>query len=109
MKRACRKISAMNGMKSIPTRAIAALCKRYGVRELSLFSSVLGKNFSDDSDVDLLVEFQKDVSVGFLLLARMQRELSATLGRRVDLVPKNGLKPTIRDEVLSTARVIYAA
>jgi predicted nucleotidyltransferase len=99
----------MKGIKSIPTRAVAALCKRYAVRELALFGSALGKNFRDDSDVDLLVEFRQDASVGFLLLARLQRELSQTLGRRVDLVPKNGLKPTIRDEILATARVLYAA
>lgn len=99
----------MKGIKSIPMRAVAALCKRYGVRELALFGSALGRNFRADSDVDLLVEFQKDASVGFLLLARMQRELSEVLGCRVDLVPKNGLKPTIRDEILATARVLYAA
>jgi predicted nucleotidyltransferase len=43
-----------------------------------------------------------------LTLARMQRELSQLLQRRVDLVPKAGLKPLIREEVLSSAHVIYS-
>jgi predicted nucleotidyltransferase len=47
--------------------------------------------------------------VTFLTLARMQRELEALLGRKVDLVPKDGLKPIIRDHILAAARVLYGA
>jgi predicted nucleotidyltransferase len=47
--------------------------------------------------------------VGFLALSRMQRELSELLHRPVDLVPRNGLKPRIRQAVLSSAEVVYAA
>lgn len=46
----------------------------------------------DDSDVDLLVEFKQDAPIGFLSLLSMQRELSGLFHRRVDLVPKAGLK-----------------
>ena len=59
--------------------------------------------------MDLLVSFQPAARVTFTTLARMQRELEALLGRKVDLVPKDGLKPVIRDHVLATARVLYAA
>ncbi|MBW2011809.1 MAG: nucleotidyltransferase domain-containing protein, partial [Deltaproteobacteria bacterium] len=62
-----------------------------------------------DSDVDILVEFEPDAQVGFIILGRMQRELSELLHRPVDLVPKNGLKPEIRETVLSSAEVIHAA
>ena len=47
--------------------------------------------------------------LGFLTLARLQRELEARLGRRVDVVPRQGLKPLIRDVVLASSRVLYAA
>jgi hypothetical protein len=57
----------------------------------------------------VLVTFEPDARVGFLTLSRMQRELSQILGRSVDLVPESGLKPLIRDEVISSNRVIYAA
>ena len=88
---------------------VRELCRRYRVRELALFGSAVREDFSAASDVDILVEFEPDAEVGFITLSRMQRELSAILHRRVDLVPKNGLKPQIRESVLSSAEILYAA
>ncbi len=93
----------------IPFEELTNFCRRYQVRELALFGSMLRQDYRSDSDVDLLVSFEPAARVTFLTLARMQRELEALLGRRVDLVPKDGLKPVIRDHVLATARVLYAA
>ncbi len=93
----------------LPLDEIRALCERYEVRELSLFGSALRGDFAPDSDVDFLVEFKTEAKIGFLAFARLQRELSALLGRKVDLVSKKGLKPVIRDEVLASAEVVYAA
>jgi hypothetical protein len=93
----------------IPLEQLARFCRRYQVRELALFGSMLRQEHHPDSDVDLLVSFQPGARVTFLTLARMQRELEALWGRKVDLVPKDGLKPVIRDHVLATARVLYAA
>lgn len=93
----------------LPIEEIEALCRHYRVRELAVFGSALRADFRRDSDVDLLVEFEPDAQVGFMTVARMQRELSAILRRRVDLVPKAGLKPRIREAVLSSAEVLYAA
>jgi uncharacterized protein len=88
---------------------IEEFCHRYQVRELAIFGSALRKDFNAASDVDLLVEFEPEAQVGFMTLSRMQRELSAIMQRKVDLVPKQGLKSIIRQAVLSTARVLYAA
>jgi len=93
----------------IPEEKIADLCQRHGIQELALFGSALSNKFGGESDVDLLVTFRPDTRVGFLTLARVQHELEDLLGRAVDLVPKRGLKPAIRDSVLSSARVLYAA
>lgn len=93
----------------IPLERVAELCRRYEVRELALFGSALRDDFGPDSDVDVLVEFDATAQVGFLTLLRMQRELAALMRRRVDLVPKRGLKERIRQSVLDGARVIYAA
>lgn len=93
----------------IPIEELASICRRYHVRELALFGSMLTPEHCAVSDVDLLVTFQPAARVTFSTLARMQRELEALLGRKVDLVPKDGLKPFIRDHVLATARVLYAA
>jgi hypothetical protein len=94
---------------AFPIESIQSICRQYHVRELPIFGSVLREDFKADSDIDLLVEFEPDAQIGFISLSRMQRELSAALQRPVDLVPKGGLKPMIRQEVLSTAEVIYAA
>lgn len=101
---------AMNEMDVIdlPYAQLAAYCQHNGVRELALFGSALGPAFGAGSDIDLLVEFVPGARIGFLDLARMQRELATLLGRAVDLVPKHGLKPVIRSQVLKDARVIYA-
>ncbi|MGO8989189.1 MAG: nucleotidyltransferase family protein [bacterium] len=89
-------------------KAIKNLCRRYRVRELSVFGSALREDFRTDSDIDLLVEFEPEARIGFVTLSRMQRELSAILNRPVDLVPKGGLKPKIREIVISSAKVLYA-
>jgi hypothetical protein len=77
------------------------------VRRLALFGSVLRENYSAASDIDVLVEFEPDAPIGFLALGRMRRELEALFDRPVDLVPQDGLKPWIRDDVLASADVIY--
>ncbi len=89
-------------------KAIKDLCERYRVKELSIFGSALREDFKTDSDIDLLVEFEPKAQIGFVTLSRMRRELSAILNRPVDLVPKGGLKPKIREIVISSAKVLYA-
>ncbi len=93
----------------LPIKEITVLCKRYNVRELSLFGSAVKNKLRSGSDIDLLVEFEPDAQVGFITLSRMQRELSSLMHRKVDLVPKGGLKPRLRQEILSAAKVLYAA
>jgi uncharacterized protein len=88
---------------------ITEICRAYHVQELSVFGSILTDRFGPTSDLDLLVVFEPDAEIGFLALTKMQRELSALAHRPVDLVPKAGLKSTIRESVLASAQVIYAA
>ena len=97
------------GPLHIPFEELSAFCRRYQVRELAIFGSVLRQDYRPDSDVDLLVSFEPGARVTFLTLARMQRELETLFGRKVDLVPKDGLKPGIRDHILATSQVLYAA
>ena len=88
---------------------ITDFCRRYQVQRLALFGSVLRDDFAPASDVDVLVTFEPQAQIGFMTLGRMKRELAALFQRPVDLVPQDGLKPMIRDEVLNSAAVIYAA
>jgi len=70
---------------NIPQETIAAFCRQNYIRRLSLFGSVLRDDFRPDSDIDVLVEFEPGAVVGLFDIARMERELSHLLGRKVDL------------------------
>ncbi|PSB18610.1 nucleotidyltransferase [Phormidesmis priestleyi ULC007] len=86
---------------------IAEFCQRHQIRRLSLFGSVLRDDFSPDSDVDVLVEFEPGSTPGFAIVT-MQQELSHLLGdRTVDLRTPQELSRYIRDRVLSEALVQY--
>lgn len=88
---------------------LASLCRRYRVLELSVFGSVARGEADDASDVDLLVSFERGAKATLFTLADLQSELAELLRRPVDLVPKEGLKPAIRGEVLAEAQTLYAA
>ena len=93
---------------AIPDAQIAEFCRRHHIRKLSLFGSVLRPDFSDDSDIDVLVEFEPGHVPGFLGLARMELELTEMLGgRKADLRTPEDLSRYFRDEVCRTARGEY--
>ena len=90
--------------------ALARLCRRHGIRRLSLFGSVLKGTSRPDSDIDLLVEFSPEAIPGLLGIASIEAELSELLnGRRVDLRTPQDLSRYFRDEVERTAEVQFAA
>ena len=93
----------------VPQPEIAEICRRYDVKELAVFGSAARGEMRPDSDIDLLVEFLPEARVSLLRHAAAERELTALLGRKVDLVSKRALKDAVRDEVLPQARIIYAA
>jgi predicted nucleotidyltransferase len=97
------------GDSQVDETKIADLCRRYGVRELSFFGSAARGEMTPDSDIDLLVEFLPDAEIDLVDYAGLMLDLSHLLGRKVDLVSKNGLKPMIRAAVLEEARLLYAA
>ena len=87
---------------------LAELCERYGVSELLMFGSAVRGDFEPStSDLDLLVAFRPGAKMGYLGLFELQERLQQLFGREVHLVPKGGLNPLIRDEILSEARSIY--
>lgn len=93
---------------NVPNHAIIEFCRENHIQKLSFFGSVLRNDFSPQSDVDVLVEFETGKTPGFLSFSRMERELSGILGRRVDLRTPGELSRYFRDKVLSLARVQYA-
>jgi predicted nucleotidyltransferase len=88
--------------------ALAALCRRYRIRRLSLFGSTLKGAARPDSDVDLLVEFEPDATPSLLTMARIELELSPLLGgRKVDLRTAQDLSRYFRDDVVRMAEAQY--
>ena len=96
----------------IPVRHedIAAFCRKWKIREFALFGSVLRDDFRDDSDVDVLVEFEPDADHTLLDRVEMAEELTRVFGRKVDLVRKDRISnPYRRQHILHHNRVLYAA
>ncbi|HEV2147664.1 MAG TPA: nucleotidyltransferase family protein [Longimicrobiaceae bacterium] len=91
-----------------PRDRLAEFCRRHGIRKLAVFGSVLRDDFGPESDIDVLVEFEEGRTPGFEFVA-LQDELSALLGREVDLNTPNSLSRYFRDAVTREAEVLYAA
>ena len=89
---------------------LAGFCSNWKVRELALFGSVLRDDYGLASDVDVLVSFDENAPWSLWDLTTMQDELSALIGRTVDLVEREGLRnPYRRERILSTRKVIYVS
>ena len=87
---------------------IADFCKRRHVKRMALFGSVIRDDFTDASDVDVLVEFEPGRTPGLAFFA-MELELSDLLGRKVDLNTEDWLGRYFRQSVLDEAEVIYVS
>ena len=102
----------MNANVSIPQEQIAAFCGRWGVVEFALFGSVLRDDFTDESDVDILITFAPGRTPG-LEFFDMADELGDIFGRKVDLVTRASVERSPnyirRKSVLESAQVVYAA
>ncbi len=90
----------------VSERVLAQFCRRYHIRKLAFFGSVLREDFRPDSDVDVLVEFEPGHVPGLAFFA-IQEELSRLLGREVELHTPNFLSSYFRDRVLAEAAVLY--
>lgn len=91
----------------MPPDKLAAFCRRNHIRKVSVFGSALAGKLGPDSDIDLLVEFERGCTPGLFSIVRMEMELGETLGRKVDLRTPEDLSQYFRDEVMRNARVQY--
>ena len=92
----------------LPIDEIREYCAEQPIQRLSVFGSAARDELRPESDIDLLVEYEPDASVGYFSMARHMREFVEICGRDVDLCTPNGLSKYIRDEVIESARLIYA-
>jgi len=96
----------------VPREEIAAFCRKWRVKELALFGSVLRDDFRPDSDIDVLFTLEPGVHWAWGGYADMTEELEAIFGRKVDLVSRRGVEESRnyirRKHILESAEVIYA-
>ena len=96
----------------IPQEKIEAFCRKWKIREMALFGSVLRVDFREDSDVDCLVTFASDTHWDLLDVIGAEEQLAELLGRPVDLVQRSTVEKSEnwirRNHILKTARTIYA-
>ena len=86
---------------------IEKFCKANKIKKLSLFGSYLKDTYTGESDVDLLVEFEKNTGYGLLDAARIERELSEIIGKKVDLRTAEEVSRYFRDSLVKEAKVKY--
>ncbi|MCX6234446.1 MAG: nucleotidyltransferase family protein [Bacteroidetes bacterium] len=75
----------------------------YSVKEIGLFGSFSDNSFTDNSDIDILVEFEKPIGWKYFSL---EIYLENIFGRKIDLVTKNALKKHIKDRILQQVNYI---
>ncbi len=80
-----------------------ALYEDFSVTEIGLFGSFSDETFSEDSDIDLLVEFEKPIGWKYFSL---EIYLEGIFGRKIDLVTKNALKRQIKDRILKQVNYV---
>ena len=90
----------------IPRNEIDDFCRRHSIRKLSIFGSAIHGDQREESDVDVLVEFEPGHVPGLAFFS-MELELSEILGREVDLNTPQFLSPYFRSRVVAEAETLY--
>lgn len=86
---------------------LVEVCRRNDVKKLGVFGSMARGEADENSDIDLLVEFSRRKSL--LTLVAIERQMSAAVGRKVDLLTEAAISPYLRDRILRDVHVIYEA
>ena len=89
------------------TQQIAEYFKTQPVVKAWLFGSFARGAERDDSDVDILVKFDRRLPIGLFAYVRMHRELEEKLGRKVDLVEEGTLRPAVQQSANRDLKVVY--
>lgn len=98
----------INPNKILPIKKITEFCKQHPIiAKLSLFGSALSDTLREDSDIDLLVEFEPGKTPSLFTLIDLEDELTTIVGRKTDLRTPEELSRYFRNEVLAHARSLY--
>jgi predicted nucleotidyltransferase len=92
-------------MVQFDTKKLAEICRRNDVARVRMFGSAARGEDTPASDIDLIVDFH--TPKGFFELVRLEDELKAFFGRKVDVVTEPGLSASVRRSILPVATVIF--
>ncbi|MEN6517320.1 MAG: nucleotidyltransferase family protein [Methanospirillum sp.] len=98
-----RRRVTLEELKTALRALLPSLEREYGVSSIEIFGSYVRGEQDEESDLDLLVEFDPEWDLSLFDFARLQRTLGESLGVRVDLVEKRSIKPRLRDRILHEA------
>ncbi len=90
---------------SFDTESLIKLCRQNDVAMIGLFGSTARGEATDESDLDFLVEF--GIRKSLLEVVRFERQLSESLGKKVDLLTEAAISPYIRDNIMQDLTIIY--
>ena len=97
----------------VDERTLSAVCRKWKVAEMAVFGSALRADFDESSDVDVLVSFEPGSKRSLWDIIEMEDDLRGLLRREVDLVERKVIERSEnyirREDILSTAQVVYAA
>ena len=92
--------------------AIRDFCRKWKIKELSVFGSVIRDDFGPGSDIDFMVDYEDEADWDLLDHFHMQDELALIVGREVDILDREGLESSenrfLKKEIFSTAERVYA-
>ncbi len=89
------------------TNKLIEICSQNDVAKIGVFGSMARGEATAQSDIDLLVKFSKPKSL--LALVALERQISAVLGREVDLLTEAAISPYLRDRIKRDLQIIYEA
>jgi uncharacterized protein len=107
LKNSSRRVESMiAGRFILSSRRLELFCRKYHIKKLSLFGSVLRNDFNPESDIDILVEYEKGFVPGFEII-NQENELSKLLKRKADIRTAADLSRYFRNDVVREARIEY--
>lgn len=83
-------MTELSSIKQILTQLKPELTEKYFVNSIGLFGSIVRDDFTENSDVDIIVDFSKPIGIEFIDLADY---IESKLSKKIDLVSRNGIKP----------------
>ena len=96
----------------LDSQAIRNFCRKWKIKELSVFGSILREDFRPESDIDFLVTYDRNATWDLYDAQLIREELAGVVGRSVDLISRSAIERSdnrfVKKEVLSTAESVYA-